>query len=101
VDGTGHITCTNGQTASVVIRARGGGVTFGSSEVSAGTGAFSSVRDIADLFGNYVEVGAHAGAGASADAHAMMKSNVNLSIAGTGVGINLGFAFGQFRIEAP
>ncbi len=97
--GTGRITCTNGQSADVRLRAHGGGVTFGTIEVIGGKGRFSSVRDIADLYGTYVEATAHAGAGGSTDARAMMKGEVSLSLAGTGQGVNLGVAFGGFTIQ--
>jgi hypothetical protein len=97
--GTGRITCTNGQAADVVIRAHGGGLTFGTTEVIDGKGKFSSVRDIADLYGTYVEAAAHAGAGGSTDARAMAKGNASLSLAGTGQGVSLGFAFGAFTIR--
>ena len=97
--GTGRISCSNGQTADVKIVTHGGGVSFGTQRVIAGSGSFSSVHDISDLYGGYAEVVAHAGAGGSADARAMMRRSVNLSLAGTGQGINLGFAFGSFSIR--
>ena len=97
--GTGRITCTNGQSANVGLRAHGGGLTFGKFEVTGGKGTFSSVRDIADLYGTYVEATAHAGAGGSADARVMAKGEVSLSLAGTGQGVNLGIAFGGFTIQ--
>lgn len=97
--GTGRITCTNGQSADVDLRAHGGGLTFGKFEVTGGKGTFSSVRDIADLYGTYVEATAHAGAGASTDARVMAKGEVSLSLAGTGQGVNIGIAFGGFTIQ--
>jgi hypothetical protein len=98
-DGTGRITCTGGQSASVRLSARGGGVTFGTFSVTGGKGTFSGVRDISDLYGSYVEATAHVGAGGSTDARAMAKGDVNLSLAGTGQGVNLGFALGAFTIQ--
>jgi hypothetical protein len=97
--GTGRITCTNGQSANVSLSAHGGGVTFGTFKVIGGKGAFSSVRDIVDLYGTYVEATAHAGAGGSTDARAMAKGEVNLSLVGTGQGVSLGVAFGGFTIQ--
>jgi hypothetical protein len=97
--GKGRITCSNGQSANVGLSARGGGVTFGRFEVTGGTGTFSSVRDIAELYGTYVEATAHAGAGGSTDARVMSKGEVSLSLAGTGRGVNLGVAFGGFTIQ--
>jgi hypothetical protein len=96
--GEGTITCTNGQSASVAIKATGGGITFGKSEVVDGTGTFTEARNIDELLGSYVQSEAHAGAGKSADAQALTKGEVSLSLAGTGRGINLGFAFGKFTL---
>ena len=96
--GSGHITCSNGQSASVAITTNGGGPTLGTHEVIDGKGVFSQVRDISDLYGTYAEIDAHAGAGGAADARAMLKGNVNLSLAGVGQGINLGIALGAFHI---
>lgn len=97
--GTGRITCSNGQSANVRLSAHGGGVTLGKFEVTGGKGTFSSVRDIADLYGTYVEAAAHAGAGGSTDARTMAKGEVSLSLAGTGQGVNLGISLGGFTIQ--
>lgn len=97
--GTGTITCDNGQSAKVKITAKGGGITFGKSEVIGGTGRFSGARNIGELFGSYVQSEAHAGAGKSADAQALTKGEVSLALSGTGRGVDLGFAFGKFTIE--
>jgi len=97
--GTGTIRCENGQTASVRIRAKGGGITFGKSEIIGGTGKFTGARSIEELFGSYAQSEAHAGAGKSADAQAMTKGEISLALAGTGRGVDIGFAFGKFTIE--
>ena len=97
--GDGTIKCSNGQTARVTIRAKGGGFTFGKSEVIGGIGKFSESRGIEELFGSYVQSEAHAGAGKSVAAQALTKGEVSLSLAGTGRGVDFGFAFGKFTIE--
>ncbi len=97
--GEGTITCENGQSMSVRIRAKGGGITFGKSEIVGGTGRFTGARGIEELLGSYVQSEAHAGAGRSADAQALTKGSVSLALAGTGRGVDLGFAFGKFTIE--
>ena len=96
--GHGTITCDNGQTAKVAIKAKGGGLTFGKSEVIGGTGRFTGARGIDELFGSYAQSEAHAGAGKSADAQAMTKGEVSLALKGTGRGVDLGFSFGKFTI---
>jgi len=98
-DGAGTITCTNGQSAEVVIKTRGGGVTFGKSEIIGGNGTFSQVRDISETFGSYAQAEAHGGVTKSAAANAMTKGEVSLAVAGTGHGVDFGFAFGAFIIN--
>ena len=98
-DGTGTITCTNGESAEVVLKTRGGGVTFGKSEIIGGSGTFSEVRDISETFGMYAQAEAHGGVTKSAAANVMTKGEVSLALAGTGHGVDLGFAFGAFIIE--
>jgi len=97
--GDGTIRCDNGQTAKVIIKATGGGITFGKSEVIGGTGKFSGARNIEELFGSYAQSEAHAGAGKSASAQAMTKGEVSLAVSGTGRGVDIGFAFGKFTIS--
>jgi hypothetical protein len=97
--GSGAITCSNGQKAQVKIRAKGGGITFGKSEIVHGSGEFAGARDISELFGSYAQSEVHAGAGKSADAQAMTKGLVSLVLAGKGRGVDLGFAFGTFTIQ--
>jgi hypothetical protein len=97
--GAGVITCDNGQSMKVRLEAKGGGISFGKSEIIGGTGRFTEVRGIEELLGSYAQSEAHAGAGKSADAQALTKGEVSLSLAGTGRGVDVGFAFGKFTIE--
>jgi hypothetical protein len=97
--GSGVITCDNGQSMKVRLEAKGGGISFGKSEIIGGTGRFTEVRGIEELLGSYVQSEAHAGAGKSADAQALTKGEVSLSLAGTGRGVDVGFAFGKFTIQ--
>jgi hypothetical protein len=64
--GSGTITCDNGQSARVSLRAKGGGVTAGKSKTINGSGTFSEVDDIGEVFGSYASADVHAGAGSSA-----------------------------------
>jgi len=97
--GGGTITCSNGQKARVKIRAKGGGITFGKSEIINGTGTFTEARDISELFGSYAQSEAHAGAGKSGDVQALTKGKVSLALKGTGRGVDIGIAFGKFTIQ--
>jgi len=96
--GSGSITCDNGQTATVKLSAKGGGLTAGKSAVRDGHGKFSEVADIKELFGSYVTGTAAAGAGESSEAQAMTKGEVSLALAGNGTGVELGVSFGKFTI---
>ncbi|MEA2165914.1 MAG: hypothetical protein QOK37_4041 [Thermoanaerobaculia bacterium] len=96
--GSGTVTCDNGQRARVKLSSKGGGITFGRSQID-GIGTFSDVSGIAQIFGTYVQSEAHAGAGKSAKASAMTKGEVSLSIVGKGQGVDVGIAFGKFTIE--
>ena len=96
--GTGTITCDNGQSANVKIDTKGGGLTAGKSRIK-GTGTFSEVSDISELFGSYAKAEAHAGVVKSASAQVVTKGEVSLALAGTGRGIDLGIAFGKFTIR--
>lgn len=97
-DGTGTVTCNNGQSMRVTLRARGGGPSVGKSTTS-GTGEFSGVTDISQLLGTYVSAEAEAGAVKSAKARVVTKGDISLALAGTGEGWELGIAFGKFTIK--
>lgn len=97
--GTGTVTCDNGQSMHVRLRAKGGGLTFGKTRVDDGIGKFTGVNSIRDVLGHYANAEAHAGAEKSADAQVVTKGNVSLALSGKGSGWNLGVAFGAFIIE--
>lgn len=81
--GTGTIKCSNGQSASVQLRADGGGLTVGKSTIDDGIGEFSAVSDIKELFGSYAAAEAHAGAVKSGSGQVMTKGEVSLAWPGT------------------
>ena len=97
--GNGTVKCSDGQTRAVHIRVKGGGLTFGKSEVKDGHGVFSGVYSIDDIFGHYAFSQAHAGAVKEANAMALTKGNVSLALTGLGHGWSLGVDFGAFIIE--
>ena len=96
--GSGTITCDNGQSARVSLRAKGGGLTAGKSKIINGSGTFSDVADISELFGSYASADVHAGVVGSSAAQVVTKGTVSLALAGTGKGVDLGVTFGQFTI---
>ncbi len=96
--GEGTVTCDNGETANVLIRAHGGGVTFGKTNITDGKGTFSKVGSLNDLYGSYASSEAHGGIVKSGDVRAMTKGSVSLAVHGTGSGVDMGIAFGAFKI---
>jgi hypothetical protein len=97
--GRGVVDCDNGQRAHVVIETRGGGVTFGASRIVDGSGEFSLVADIEEIFGDYAAAEAHAGMGPSTHAQVVTKGPISLALSGTGNGVDVGFAFGRFTLR--
>ena len=97
--GDGLVSCDDGHSLPVRIRAKGGGLTVGKSKIENGRGEFSGVYNINDVLGTYASGEAHAGASKSGKAIAMTKGSVSLALAGKGEGWDLGIAFGKFVIE--
>ncbi|MEO7068337.1 MAG: hypothetical protein ABI114_15615 [Rhodanobacter sp.] len=98
--GSGTVSCSNGQSMHVKLRAKGGGLTFGKTRISNGHGKFAGVENIHDVLGHYANAEAHAGVkDKAADAQVVTKGNVSLALSGKGSGWNLGVAFGAFIIE--
>jgi len=98
-NGTGTVTCDNGQSMPVKIDAKGGGLTVGKYKLTDGHGTFSHVTDIQQIPGSYATANAHAGVVRSGHAAAMTKGNVSLSITGQGQGWDIGAGFEGFTIS--
>lgn len=96
--GSGSIACSNGQRMHVSLSNKGGGLTFGRSQIS-GIGKFSGIYDIREVLGTYANAEAHAGAVNSVRSTVMTKGNVSLALTGSGHGWNLGVDFGKFVIS--
>ncbi len=96
-NGTGYITCSNGQRAHVKLESKGGGLTVGRSEIE-GTGKFTEVKDIREIYGTFVSVEGHAGVTKSAEGAVLTKGIISLAMSGTGRGIDIGVAFGGLKI---
>ncbi len=98
-EGSGVVTCSNGQRAKVKIAVVGGGLTAGKYHIDNGKGEISNVHSIADVFGDYAQAGAEAGVVKSSQAQVLTKGTVSLALAGTGEGFNLGVSAGKFTIS--
>jgi hypothetical protein len=96
--GGGHVSCDNGQRASVTISVHGGGLTAGKFRVT-GHGDISNVYSIDQVFGSYAQAGASAGVVNSGTAQVLTKGTASIALTGTGEGVNLGVAVDKFDIE--
>ena len=99
--GEGTITCKSGETAQVELEIKGGGLTFGKSEIYNGKAEISGVSSINDIYGSYAAASAHAGAVKAGDVTVMTKGEVSLALAGTGSGVDVGVDFSKFTISRP
>ncbi|KZC39463.1 MULTISPECIES: hypothetical protein [Rhodanobacter] len=98
-EGSGTITCSNGQRANVKIAVVGGGLTAGKYRIDNGKGEISKVHDIDEVYGSYAQAGAEAGVVKSGTAQVLTKGTTSLALAGTGQGVNLGISVGKFTIS--
>ena len=98
-EGAGTVSCSNGRTYPVNIVAIGGGLTVGKYKVEGGTGKFSDVYDVGEIFGSYAQGEANAGVVKSGTAQVLTKGNVSLALAGSGEGVDIGISFGKFTVE--
>ena len=96
-DGFGEVSCRNGQKAQVALSSKSIGFTIGKSEIE-GEGYFTEVKDIKEIFGNYVSLGNHFGFLKSIDRQIMTKGEVSLALKGKGRGIDIGFTIGDLNI---
>ncbi|MBM4208728.1 MAG: hypothetical protein FJ190_12275 [Gammaproteobacteria bacterium] len=97
-DGTGAVRCSNGQQAQVRLASKGGGFTIGRSEID-GTGVFSELKDIREIYGTFVELEGHAGVVKSAAGQVLTKGIVSLAMSGEGRGIDIGVNIGGLTIS--
>ena len=85
--------------AVVSISVKGGGLTFGKTEIYNGKAEVSGVRSINDIYGSYAGMAAHAGVVKAGAVEVMTKGNVSLALAGTGSGVDIGIDFSGFTIS--
>jgi hypothetical protein len=97
--GEGTITCKTGETAQVEISVKGGGLTFGKTEIYNGKAEISGVKSIDEIFGSYAAASAHAGVVKEGAVEVMTKGHVSLALAGTGEGVDVGIDFSKFTIS--
>lgn len=98
-EGTGTVSCANGQSIPVKLSVKGGGLTAGKWHIDDGKGKFTDVHKMDDVLGRYAQGEAHAGLIKSSTAQVLSKGTVSLALAGTGEGVNLGIDVGAFTIS--
>ena len=98
-NGTGTVSCSNGEKFPVTLRIRGAGITVGKSVIEDGKGTFSSVANVDEILGGYAAAEAAAGAVKSAGGQVLTKGEVSLALGGTGRGWDLGFSVGRLQIK--
>lgn len=96
--GTGTVSCDNGTSFGVNIRAKGGGLTVGRTRITDGRGRFTGAYTADGVLGTYAAAEAHASAGRATNAQVLTKGDVSLALAGTGEGWSLGVGFGKFEL---
>ncbi|MDD1620261.1 MAG: hypothetical protein LUQ11_02175 [Methylococcaceae bacterium] len=97
-DGIGNISCRNGQRAQVVLASKSIGFTIGKSEIE-GTGVFSDVRNLNEIYGSFVALEGHAGATKSVDGQVLTRGEISLVLSGKGRGIDIGVTLGALTIK--
>jgi hypothetical protein len=97
--GEGTITCKSGESAPVEISVKGGGLTFGKTEIYNGKAEISGVHSITDVYGSYATASAHAGIVKAGAVAVMTKGNVSIALAGAGEGMDVGIDFSDFTIK--
>ncbi|AMK76959.1 MULTISPECIES: hypothetical protein [Methylomonas] len=97
-DGTGEITCRNGQKAKVALSSKSIGFTIGYSVIE-GEAYFTDVKYISELFGDYVSLGNHFGFKNSVDRQVLTRGEISLVMLGKGKGFDIGFTIGDLSIK--
>ncbi|MCC7135327.1 MAG: hypothetical protein WAT53_07975 [Nitrosomonas sp.] len=97
-DGTGNVTCSNGQRAQVKLTSRSIGFTIGQSDIE-GVGYFSELKDISEIYGVFIALEGHIGAVKSGHGQVMTRGMVSLAISGAGRGFDIGVTLGGLDIS--
>lgn len=97
-DGVGYINCANGQRAQVGLSSKSIGFTLGKSEIE-GTGVFSEVRNLNEIYGHYAALGGHAGLTKSVAGQVLTSGEISLVLSGQGRGVDIGVTLGALSIS--
>jgi hypothetical protein len=97
-DGTGAVSCSNGQQARVILASKSLGFSIGVSEIE-GTGQFTELKDINEIYGTFASLEGHAGVTKSAAGQVLTRGVVSLVLSGEGRGIDIGVTLGGLKIS--
>lgn len=97
-DGTGEITCRNGQKAKVSLSSKSIGFSIGYSVIE-GEAYFSDVKYINEILGNYISLGNHFGFINSIDRQVLTRGEISLVLIGKGKGFDIGVTIGDLSIK--
>jgi hypothetical protein len=97
-DGSGQVTCSNGQNARVILASKSLGFSIGASEIE-GTGQFTALKDIKEIYGTFASLEGHAGVTKSAAGQVLTRGVVSLALSGEGRGIDIGVTLGGLKIS--
>ena len=98
-EGSGTITCSNGEKIDVMLGTMGIGLAAGRAEFTDAHGVFSPVERTEDLLGTYVGQTAVAAAGKADAAAAFTKGDVSLAVSAQGEGSGLVSGGGEPTIK--
>jgi hypothetical protein len=96
-DGTGEVSCSNGQNAHVILASKSLGLSIGASEIE-GTGQFTALKDINEIYGLFASLEGHAGVTMSGSGQVLTRGVVSLALWGEGRGIDIGVTLGGLMI---
>ena len=97
--GEGMVTCSNGQKAKVTLKEKGGGLAAGKWQIDKGTGTFTNIADISEIYGTYAKAEASASAGSGGQAVALTKDDVSFVFTGSGDGWGASVSFSGFTVK--
>lgn len=97
-NGSGDVTCNNGQSAQVILESKSLGFSIGVSEIE-GTGQFTELKDIKEIYGTFVSLEGHAGVTKSAAGQVLTRGVISLALSGEGRGIDIGVTLGGLKIS--
>lgn len=97
-DGSGEISCRNGEKAKVLLSSKSIGFTIGYSSIE-GEGYFTDVKYLSEIYGDYISLGNHFGFKNSIDRQVLTRGEISLVLIGKGQGFDIGFTIGDLSIK--